>query len=269
MEFDYIFGYSRKSPDDKEGTEMSLKNQDELIQEKVREWNGSLTEIYTDRNISGGDRNRKGFTDLLSKVKFLAEQSDFTKKIVIILKDQDRFARDSSYFRDTLKSLEPRGIKVFSILKNNFLDFNDIGDSVMSIVNEQMIIEGKKKANLLMQQKRDKSLPPIPAPYGYKYNSNKEWVLDKRKAEKVKGVVQKYVENAPFRAILSEFKIDKNAYYRIIKNAGRGLYSGFIVYLRKYKDAEGNVIRVEEISYLGTHEKIIGEEIYLKCQKKI
>jgi len=66
---------------------------------------------------------------------------------------------------------------------------------------------------------------------------------------------------------LSEFKINRGKYDRIIKNACEGVYSGFIVYCRKHKDSKGKVIRKEEIKYKGEFDSIIEESLWRKVDK--
>jgi len=259
----FAFGYSRKSPDDEEDTEISLRNQKELIQVicKGKEWN--FIKMFTDRNISGGDNERKGINDCIKesmeyKVKNPSDQ------VYIIVKDSKRFARESSFFKNKLKNLDAYGVKVFSIIKNNFLDYKDIGDRLMSVIDEQAIIEGEKNAKLIEGLKMSKNLPCIPAPFGYKYGKDKNWVIVQRGANIVSEVVSSYLRNINYKEILKELKIDKSLYYRIIKNYRKGLYSGIISYEKKIKDSDKKIIRIEKIEYEGTYQKIISDEIFKK-----
>jgi len=253
-------GYARKSPDDPDSTETSITNQIKLIEEKCKEFNWNLKEIFIDKNISGSDRTRKEF---LKMIKLAIELKKAYEDVYIIVKEQDRFCRDSPFFQDTLTDLEAYGIKLYSILRSKFLSSDDLGDVVTSMVDNNSIIVGRKKAFKLLEQKKKELLPSIPAPFGYKYSKdkkNKNWIIETKKAEIVKNVVSDYINKVKFRDILKNNKIDKNLYYRIIKNANKGVYSGFVSYVKKFKDSNKKIVRVENVLYKGSYESIISLE---------
>jgi DNA invertase Pin-like site-specific DNA recombinase len=260
-----VFGYSRKSPDDKESTEVSMHNQDELINNTCLGKGWNLMGIEYDKNISGGDRDREGIKNVISKAK-KHKVANPKKNVHIITKDQDRFARDYAFMGDTLKDLEAYGVKVFSIMKNDFLSSDDLGDTIMSVMNEQMIKEGRKKAILTRDKKINDKLPCIPAPFGYKY-FKKNWVIVPKEAEIVKQVISDYLKNINYRETLTHFKIDKGVYYRIISNAKKGLYNGIIKFENKIKDSKKTIIRTEVIEYPGTYEHILNKETYTKLNE--
>ena len=250
-----IYGYARKSPDDKESTDSSIENQIRLFHTICAERSNEketwkLAHVFIDRNISGGDRFRKGFTDMISS----AIENNIK---MLICKNQERFARDSSFFLDTLKDLEVRGIRVFSIMKGSFLSSEDIGDAIMSVVSGHYLVDQRKKARLLQEQKIEQGLPCIPPPFGYKYDKKKNWVIEKRKADKVIKINNDIRAGVDYKKTIAECKINKSLYYRIVKNLGRGIYSGWIVYDKKYKDSNKKVVRIEEIKYKGIHNPII------------
>jgi len=254
----YCFGYSRKSPDDKENTEVSIRNQNDLIALtcKNKEWN--LLSIEEDKDISGSDRTRKGILKqvFLSK-KFKKENPKFD--VYIIVKDSKRFMRDSAFFREILEDLNYHGVKVFSITKNSFLDFRDIGDRLMSVIDEQIIFDAEKYAELTEQLKISKGLPCIPAPFGYEYNKEKNWVINKKASKIITKVLSDYVNSIPYTSTIKETHLTKTKYYRILKNAKNGLYSGFVYYKKK---------NGEKVSYKGIHEAIISEEVFKKVNEK-
>ena len=247
------YAYLRKSPDDSEDTQTSLNNQLKLINKVCLDNEFELIKTYVDKNVSGGDRLRKGFVEMISDA--------FEKKEVevIVVKDQDRFARDSSFFSDTLKDLDLRGIKVFSCLKNNFISHEDLGDVVKSVVDEHQIIIQRKKTDVLFKQKMDEGLPPIKPPFGYKYNKKKMWSVRKKQAEIVREVFKDFKSKIPYKNTIKRLKIKTSLYYRIIKNIEKGVYHGWIIYTRKYRDSNKVVIRSEEIKYKGKHEPILSE----------
>lgn len=268
MEFEAdVFGYSRKSPDDKEDTERSIKNQDELINNTClgKHWN--LIGIFYDKNITGGDRDRPGIKDIISKSR-KHKVSNPKKNVYIITKDQDRFARDYAFMGDTLKDLEAYGVKVFSIMKNDFLSSDDLGDTIMSVMNEQIIKEGRKKAVLTIDKKIEQKLPCIPAPFGYKY-FKKNWIIVPKEADVVRKVIDDYLKEVNYKKTLSSNKISRGKYDRIKANAKKGLYNGIISFENKIKGSSSKVIRKEIFKYEGDYEHILSEEVFNKLNDKI
>jgi len=250
-----VVGYARKSPDDKEDTDRSIDNQSELIKKTCidksnEEETWELQKIFIDRNLSGGDRFRKGFTDMVDySIKNGIE--------ILVTKEQNRVARDSSFFLDTLKDLEVIGIKIYSIMKGDFLSSDDIGDAIMSVVGGHYIVEQRKKAILAQDQKREKNLPSIPAPFGYEYDKDKNWVIDKKNADIVRQISSDLKKNISYKDTIKRIKITKSAYYRIINNIKKGIYSGWIIYNKKFKNSDKVVVRMEEVKYKGSHEPIL------------
>lgn len=247
------FGYSRKSPDDDIETERSIKNQNDLhiLTCEKNKWN--LNSIEEDINISGGNIDRKGILLQIQRAK------DFKKEnpeilVYIGVKDSKRFSRNNVFFQQIWEDLENHNVKIYSISKGGFLNYDDIGDRIIGAVNEQAIYDGKKYAKLSEELKTSQKLPCIPAPFGYKYNDDKNWSVISKNAGIVLGVVSDYVSGRDYKATIKDFKINKGKYYRIIKNAKKGLYSGIIVYSSKDK----------EIRYEGNYEKIISEELWGK-----
>lgn len=263
----YAFGYARKSPDDKKNTETSITNQVQLIESFCKKNDYTLIEVYIDNNISGGDRNRKYFSKMIKEA--IAFKKDNPDDIVYILvKEQDRFARDSAYFSDTLRDLDIRGIQVFSIIKNNFISYDDLGDVVTSVVDAHYIYSQRKKSKVLFEQKKEQGLPPIKAPFGY-INKNKKWVLHRKNSSIVIEVCSDYINNVNYKKTIERLKINRSLYYRIISNIIKGIYNGYVVYLNKIRDSNKVVVRIEEVKYLGSHEPIISEEIFRKVNKDI
>ncbi len=258
------FGYSRKSPDDKKNTDVSINNQNDIIiiTCKDKGWTHDSTE--EDRDISGGDRSRRGIKIQIEKAKQFKKQNPEIN-VYILVKDSKRFARDSTFFKETLIDLQSYDIKVFAIMKNDFLDPSNIGDRVMSVVDEQVIFDAKNYAKLSEKIKVSKSLPCVPASFGYKYDKDKNWVIKKSESKIIPDLLSDYVSGRDYKATMKDYKVTKGKYYRIIKNAKKGLFSGFVCYTKKYKDSDGNIIRTEEIKYKGSHEPIISEELFNKC----
>jgi len=259
----YVLGYARKSPDDKEATESSILNQTKLIEFACKNKGWILLDIFIDKNITGSDRDRKAFGDMKDK----AIESLKSDKPVsyLITKDQDRFARDSSFFSDTLQDLDAYNIKVYSILKNGFLSHEDLGDMVTALVDSNYLVKSRAKTLSIYEQKKEEQLPPFVAPFGYKFPKSKKvtqnWIIEPKKAEIVKQVCSDYNNKVSFKETVNRLKINKSRYYRIIEHFKKGTYNGWIVYDRKFKDSNKKIIRIEKVKYKGTFEPIINYEL--------
>jgi DNA invertase Pin-like site-specific DNA recombinase len=277
------FSYARKSPDEKEDTERSINNQEDLNKTLALGKGWKIKNFFSDKNISGSDRDRKGLKECIDSAKKykVANPND---NVYILVKDQYRFARDSAFFQDRLKDLDAYGVKVFSVVKNDFLSHDDMGDNVLSLFSQETIKKGRKDALILQEKKIRENLPCIPAPFGYKYNwiKNKngqkkiinknfpqeQWIINEKDAKIVVSVVNDYLNKIDYKKTIKELKINSIKYYRIIKNFKKGLYSGICAFVRKYKDSKGKVVRQEEIKYKINCEPIISEEIYNQVRNK-
>lgn len=255
-----IFGYSRKSPDDRKNTSVSIQNQNDLIGITCNSNNWNLNSIEEDRDISGGNRSRKGIRKQIEASKEFKKNNPDTK-VYILVKDSKRFARDSTFFKDTIEDLRLSGVKVFSIMKNNFLDPTEISDRIISVVDEQAIFDAKKYSEIGEELKKSKNMPWTPAPFGYRYNKKKEFIVKKVEAKVIRGVLSDYVSKKDYKDIMKDYRLTKGKYYRIIENARKGVYSGFVCYNKKVKDGEGKIVQTEEVKYKGSHEPIISDEL--------
>ena len=261
--------YGRKSPDDPDSTESSISNQIKLIEDTCKKfgWNLTPEHIFIDKNLTGSDRTRKEF---LRMIKLAKELKKLDNEVYIIVKEQDRFCRDSAFFQDTLTDLEAYDIKLYSILRSKFLSSEDLGDVVTSMVDNNYIIVSRKKAFKLLEQKKGESLPSIPAPFGYRYSKdkkNKNWIIENKKAEIVKNVFNDLINKVNYKETIRNNKIDKSTYYRIIKNLNRGIYNGFVSYVKKFKDSNKKIVRIENVIYKGIYEPIIPLSDFLKLNK--
>jgi DNA invertase Pin-like site-specific DNA recombinase len=254
---DKAFGYARKSPDDKEDIKTSIDNQIQLIKKVADELNVELVKIFIDENISGSDRLRKEFCKMRDELYI----SDVN---IVIVKEQDRFARDNAFFEDTLTDFQAHGKKLYSCIRKKFVQVDDLGDMVTSMIDGNYVKSQRRKAEILFEQKVEKHLPISRPPFGYKMDKQSNFIINKKDAEIVKSVVLDYVSDIDCLVTLKKFRITKGKYYRIIRNSKEGIYSGWIIYKKRFKDSNKKIVRVEKIKYLGTYEPIISEELWRK-----
>lgn len=251
-----VFGYARKSPDDKEDTETSILNQTKLIKSICEDKGWHLVDIFIDSNVSGSDTDRKEFGIMIERT--IRGEADY-----IVVKDQKRFARNTSVFRNTIIDLKAHNKKVYAHMKFGFLDWDDLGDAIKSVVDDNYVIVQKKNTDLLFEQKIKEGLPICKSPFGYN-NTKNGFSVNNKESKIVNSVCLSYSLGADYKSIIKENKIDKSKYYRIIKNAKNGLYNGYIYYEKKIKDSNKRIIRIDPITYKGSHKPIISEEIFRK-----
>lgn len=256
-----VFGYARKSPDDREDTQISIANQIKQFEYVCQQKDWKLIKVFQDVNTSGSKRDRKGFNKLIEEVKANQDIS------IILIKDSSRFARDSSFFSDVLIDLLVIGKRFYSCMKGGYLDPEDLADKITSVVDEDVVIRGRKYSRMLFDQKKEDKLPPIKSPFGYKNDSKtKTFKIINKQAHIVSGVCQDFVSGLDYKEIIKKYKINPPKYYRIIRGAKNGIYNGLVYYEKKIKDSKGNVIRNEVVTYKGNYPSILSEEAFQKLK---
>ena len=144
----------------------SISNQKEFIEGYVLQQNWELQHIYVDEDITGSDRNRPAFNEMIAA----AYSGGFD---VIIVKKQSRFARDLELIEKyILNEFIERGIRFISILDN--IDTFAISSSMRksSQINgliDQWYLEDLSesiKASFDVKRQRGETICSH-APYGY------------------------------------------------------------------------------------------------------
>lgn len=217
--------------------------------------NNSLTpyKVYIDLYISGGKWERKELMEMLD---------DFDKGLIngFVFKDLKRFSRDTILQETLLNQYRTQRGADFRLIEGQEQLEDEFIRKVLGATNELPIIEGKKNAKILYKSKQEKRLPCIPAPYGYEYNDDKNWDIIQKEAKIIKEVMKRHKKEY-YLDICKNLKINKNLYYKIIRIAKKGIYSGWIVYYKKIRDLKGNVIDKKEIRYKGTFPEILDDSV--------
>jgi DNA invertase Pin-like site-specific DNA recombinase len=210
--------------------------------------NLTLVKIYIDLYLSGSNWERKEMLEMLN---------DFDSGLIkgFVFKDLTRYARDLFYQEEVLKTYRDLKGADFRFIDGQEISQNELNRKVMGVMNEAPIIFGKQNAAKTMKNKRELGLPCIPAPFGYRYDDTKNWAIVEKEAMIVRKVVGRKGEN--FSQVCKDLNINPSLYYRILKNADKGLYRGTITFTKKYKDLTGKVVKTEEISYQGNYEAIL------------
>ena len=251
--------YVRVSSDEQAKEGLSIEAQTKKLQDYCEVKDYWVFKIYTDAGYSGGSINRPAFKQMLEDAK----NKKFSMIVVFKL---DRFSRNIIDTLFTLNELNSYGIE-FNSITESFDTSTASGMAFMKIVSVLSELERdqtRERVNMVFEKKIGEGFPVIPAPYGYKYGKNKNWVVEKKKSDIVKKVCENYLNKINYKITIDELKIDKNLYYKIISNIKKGVYSGWIVYNKKLKDVRGKVTGKEEIKYRGSYDPIISEELFRK-----
>lgn len=232
--------------------EMSVVNQIRLGLKYAKENKIQIYRVYIDLYISGGKWERKELMQMLD---------DFDKGFIegFIFKDQKRFSRDYLLQEELINIYGKTKGADFRLIYGQEIFDNEFTRKINVVINEQTIIEGRKNAERLQQEKMEKGLPCIPAPFGYKYDKKKDlknWKVVEKEAKIVRKIAKRY-KTKNYKETIKELKIKKSLYYRIIKNIEKGIYHGNVVFDRKIKDLKGKIVKTERIEYKGNFEAIL------------
>lgn len=259
---DKAVGYIRLSQEDrnkkdKEELETSLINQEKDVRNYCLNNGLECIEVYNDKYLSGDDPERPDLNRLLQDAK--------NKKFdVVVIKDLSRLTRNSSYQREVLIQLGVFKIKLISLmggLENEMITY------VLGFVNEIMIVLGRMNARKLMERKRNELKPYITPPFGYKFNVNKEWVVDGKKSEIVKKVFEMtLLPDMDYKSISRQLNISPSLYYKIVRNKN---YLGLVCHKKYVKDGKGRIINIEKVEYQGNHPALVSEELFNAVQEKL
>jgi len=238
--------------------EISIINQvkDIIRESEVR--NVQLYRIYIDHYISGSEKDRQEL-NLLKK-----DAADLKFKF-LIFSNRSRIFRDSSLMREFVFEVQDKwGIKLISF-------GGDSGDKrkelLTDALNELKIVEGQESADRLMARKKSEGLPFITPPYGYGYDSKKNWIIDKKKEGIVQECFRMFLEGKPTKEIIKTLKIPAWRYHKVLKNP---CYIGKICHKHKVKHPiSKEILRIDFITYAGNHEPIIETSTWNDAQAKL
>jgi len=212
--------------------------------------NLKLEKVYIDLYISGGKWERKELMEMFD---------DFDKGKIqgFIFKDSKRFARDMILQETLLNEYKEQKGADFRFIQGQERMSNEFDRKLDAVLNERIIIEGKRNAKRLMKNKMELGLPCIPAPFGYKYNEKKNWNIIEKDAILVRNIAKDIQDNVDYKETCKRLRIKKNFYYRVKKNIEKCIYHGKITFEKKYRNLKKEIYKTELISYEGTYEPIL------------
>lgn len=197
-----VMGYVRVSTETQVKHGQGLDIQMKEIQNYCKKNDYNLLNIYVDAGISGSQsiENRKQLSELLIECNTRNGKGKHSPENIIskvIIQKMDRLARDTYQYLWIEGKLNEMGVTVESV---NEEMFNQPNDPIIQALKEMVIVFSKMEksiiANRLSKGRTEKSTKGIKPcgtlPYGYKYNSKKEVVIDKAEAKVVQEVFDLY-----------------------------------------------------------------------------
>lgn len=250
--------YNRLSEeDDPERKQTSMDNALRYIREMLERDGFQIVKEYTDWDEHGWDSNRKELLECKSHALRLRQENPHAQ-IAIGIKAYSRLARDLGHQETFIKSLESQKINV-KCLENptdNRLTRQVLGAVAENYIHDLRTQSARRQAELIKQ-----GYPVMPPCFGYRADkdktskTHKNWLVNKREADKVREVFRLKQEGKDWIAICKELGIGKNLYYGIIGNKSK--YLGYPFFYKNHYDETGRVIKKERITYKGSYEPIL------------
>lgn len=256
-----VIGYVRVSTETQVKHGQGLDIQVKEIKNYCKKNNYNLIDIYIDAGISGSQsiENRKQLSELLIEChtrnsKSKHHSGETINKIII--QKMDRLARDTYQYLWIESKLNEMDIIVESV---NEEMFNQPNDPIIQALKEMVIVFSKMEksiiANRLSKGRIEKSTKGIKPcgmlPYGYKYNSKKEVVINPTEAKVVQEIFDLYSKGYGYTEIARQLN-SKN-----IKSKKNGLWSKQSINTIIKNDFYTSVLTYKQNKIQGTHPAII------------
>ncbi len=185
-----IAGYARISVDDElDQKNISIENQKAIIEDYVKQhFPGSTLTFFEDRDRSGYTFDqREGYQEM--RRGLMSHKYD-----ILIIKDFSRFSRRNSRGLVELEDLRDAGVRIISI--GDGIDFPS-GDDWLKIqfqflVNEMPVTDTSRKVRNVIKRRQADGEWICAAPYGYIFNSRREFEIVPTEAEIVRKIFDLY-----------------------------------------------------------------------------
>lgn len=190
--------YARLSKDDEiQGDSNSILNQRIMLEQFANEHYFSNLVYYVDDGYSGVSFSRPQIQKLFEDV-----QAGLVGTVIV--KDLSRFGRNHlmvGYYTEVM--FAEYGVRFISILDNvDSINGEDDLTPFKNILNEMYAkdISKKQRASVQARGTSGKRLSPHP-PYGYKKDSDGNWIIDEAQAEIVRRIYQLFLDGHSMRNI--------------------------------------------------------------------
>ncbi len=207
--------YTRLSKEDLDATSKSIENQIIGAKEYCINHQFNIVDCYIDDGYSGGNLDRPDLNRMLNDMKI-------NKFDTIIIKDLSRLGRNFIQVGNLVEEVFPKSnIRLISINDNyDSKTYDDDYSIVIKILlNDYYLRECKKKAKQGALKRSTKGKMTTGGIYGYKYDENKELILDEAVCDEVKNIFDmclNKVKNKEIINYLNSKKIPTPGYQNII-----------------------------------------------------
>jgi site-specific DNA recombinase len=238
--------YTRVSSDEQKKEGLSLGAQKRRLEEYADFKGWVINRIYSDEGISATSiKKRKAFKQML-------EDAKAGKFRAILITKFDRAFRDTIDGLTTIDMLGKHKVDLVSISEN--IDMTTaMGRAMFTIIQAFAELEAKKtgeRVEDILADKFEKGIIIGKPPLGYKWSKAQDrYIFDLSKVAMIKDIFLMTAQGKSYKEICAKHKIYHQKYYRIIDNK---VYMGVI----KYKGVEKK----------GSHDPIVTEEVFKKCQ---
>ena len=239
-----------------------LDDQLQLNDSFIKNHKWECINIYDEGYAKSTDRNRKQFT----KMRLDALDKKFQ---VIVVKNQSRLARDTSFIIEFLKDMEAIGVKVYESISGRELNSTKLETKFKSIIDEERIIEGKQSQSLMMELKEKEKKPFGRPPFGYyvdkdeKSKTYKGWLINKKESKVVNKIFKLYLKYKKVKIVAKKVKLGEKKVWRILSNKG---YTGVFSYEKKFRGGDKTILRKESVEYKADYKSIIPMEVFIKVE---
>lgn len=261
--------YCRLSQEDRdklhpEEESRSIRNQKELLCQYSKEQGWHLTEIYSDEDYAGSDRDRPAFRRLLQDAK--AGKFD-----IILCKTQSRFTRELELVEKYINGLFPEwGIRFVSVADHvdTARKEGKKARQINGLINEWYLedLSDSIKAVLHDHQRQGRHIGSF-APYGYRKDPEKagHLLLDEEAAATVREIFTLYEKGMGKTAIAKKLNQEK------IPNPSSYKQKNGSTYRCKYGEQNSGLWRYSTVSSILSNPVYIGSVVqhrYEKCSYK-
>ena len=240
----------------------SIENQILGLKEYCKNNNIAIFDVYIDDGYSGSNFDRPSFKKMLSDM-------ELNKFNTIIIKDLSRLGRNFILVGNYIEQIFPdNNIRLISIDDNyDSLTYEDDESIVLrSFLNDYYLKECKKKAQLAVEKRSKNKYMSTGGIYGYKYDENKNIIIDPVAAKAVKIIFDMFTNGTPIKQIITKLSLDKypTPGYQNILNYGDNRYKTSVE--RYYDWKSYTIIHIlKNIEYTGV---AVNREILTKNGKQ-